>query len=160
MKLRMIAVSVLLASRPLPSLAADFADYPAEIYSGKITLPDFGGAQKDFAFFETRLGLAAKRTNPEFAGSWVIEQIGCGSSCTSTYAIDHRSGAIAVLPLGGEEQQNVILYHRPSSSLMKATWFEGFWMDGPCMIGEWVMRDGSFEEISVVQHEPREDCNH
>lgn len=156
----MITAIALLSCLPVAATAADFADYPAEIYSGGITLPDFGGAQSDFAFYKTRLGTAAKRRNAEFAGSWVVEQIGCGTSCTSTYVIDHRNGAIAVLPIGGEEQQGVILYHRPTSSLMKATWFEGSWFDGPCMIGEWVLEDGTFREISVVQHEPREDCKH
>lgn len=138
--------------------AADFRDFPAQIYSGPARLPDFKGAQRDHAMFRTRIGNAARRVAPEFAGSWVVEQIGCGTGCTFAVVVDHRTGKIVDLPVGGETHLYMRLYHRPTSRLMKVTWIANPYENEICMIGEWSFDDGQFQVISINPHYPLGDC--
>jgi hypothetical protein len=141
-----------------PATAQDFSDYPVEIWQGAPKRPNFNGAQKDYAFFRTRLGNAAER-DADFAGSWVVEQIGCGSGCTSTYTIDRKTGNITGLPIGGEEQMYVSVQHRVDSALIKATWIEnGYGPNGDCIEGRWVMDGLQVVEVGTRREVPVSFC--
>ncbi|PTV97490.1 hypothetical protein C8J27_101606 [Rhodobacter aestuarii] len=140
-----------------PALAESFSNFPAAPYQGTSKMPDFNGAQKDYTMFRTRLGNAAQR-EADFAGSWVVEQFGCGTGCSLAFVVDHKTGQILDLPVGGENNLYLRLYHRADSRLMKTTWIDGFWDSGKCMIGEWSLENGAFQPVAVTEHFPLEDC--
>jgi len=140
--------------------AASFNEYPVKRWSGKTVKPDFKGAQKDFSRHRTRITEDGVKKRPDFAGSWTVVQYGCGSSCSVTVLFDHKTGNILRVPIGGEDQQNVFLYHNVNSRLLKVTWFDGVWFDenSACMIGEFVLDGNKLVQISTKKHTPRDDC--
>jgi len=156
---KVIGLVMIALATALPAHSESFGAYPVPVYTGKVRYPDFKGAQKQYSLFRTRLGNAARREKSEFSGSWMVEQIGCGTSCTFGFVIDHKTGAIVPLPVGGEETPNLMLFHRADSRLLKATWFDKSWFDGDCKIGQWTFQNGQFHEVSITTHVPREDCD-
>lgn len=157
MKHALLAALALAALCAPPAAATSFKDFPAEPYGGKVHLPDFEGAEAAHAMFRTRLGEAAQE-EANFAGQWVVNEIGCGSGCVMAFAIDQGTGHIVDVPVSGERQLNARYYYRADSRLMKTTWIEGGFDSGICMIGEWELRNGAFLLVSAAPHAPLADC--
>ncbi len=90
-----------------------------DVYSGPGQLPDFRRRDRKYNSYRTRLSEAAKK-GPNFAGRYRILQIGCGAGCTNNYMIDVATGEVFAVPVGGEEQQQVVLKYDIGSSLLFA----------------------------------------
>ncbi|MBZ4021843.1 hypothetical protein CKO11_05130 [Rhodobacter sp. TJ_12] len=140
-----------------PAGADSFADHPVDIYTGQAVMPDFAGAQSAYSMFRTRLGEAAQG-GANYAGNYVLYEMGCGTGCVMAFVIDLTSGAIMDAPVSGERQLNARYYYRADSALLKTTWIEGPWDTGICMIGEWTLDARGFHLISTTRHVPLEDC--
>ena len=70
-----------------------FTDYPVtEIYKGPIALVKLSSHAKAKGY-RTRLKAAAAK-GPNFAGHYIVEEIGCGSSCQTVWVIDAITGKI------------------------------------------------------------------
>ena len=102
-----------------------FPDYPAEVYQGSVTLPDFSGTAKTFAQYRTRISEAVQ-TGANFSGTMAVVEFGCGSGgCREGYATNVQTGEVYRLPVGGGEDMYLSLIYKPDSSLLQAQWQEG-----------------------------------
>lgn len=155
--MRLIPAAVMSAVLPLFAQAAPFRDYPAEVASSPFVRPDFEGKAKEYRSYRTRYTEGSDKA-PDFAGRYVLVTFGCGTSCKVGGAVDRKTGAIIALPLGGEEYQNLYLYSRASSRLLKATWVKDRGMAPECFIGEFLLEGEEFHELSVKRHYPSSDC--
>jgi hypothetical protein len=73
-----------------------FAEFPAgERYPGKPASPKL--ISKQDKEFQTQLAIAA-RSKPNFAGSYILTNIGCGANCVLSSIIDARNGNVVWLP--------------------------------------------------------------
>jgi hypothetical protein len=90
-----------------------------DAYNGPAQLPDFRGRDRKYNGYRTRLTEAAKK-GPNFAGRYRILKIGCGTGCTNNFIIDVATGEVFTVPVGGEEQQQVILKYDIGSRLLFA----------------------------------------
>lgn len=106
----------------------DFGDYSVDhVYQGKLRLPDYGGRDKDFALFKTRITNEMKR-GVTFAGEYSVTQFGCGTGCTSVIVANNRTGQLYSFPRGGEFNQALTLEFKASSNLMLVRWYtDSFW---------------------------------
>jgi hypothetical protein len=66
----------------------------AKTYKGKNAKPII---DKDSRTFRTRVRYAA-RSKPNFAGEYILGQIGCGAACRVTFALNARTGRVSWLP--------------------------------------------------------------
>ena len=90
-----------------------------DVYSGPAQLPDFRGRDRKYNSYRTRLSEAAKK-GPNFAGRYRILRIGCGTGCTNNFIIDVATGEVFEVPVGGEDQQQVVLKYDIGSRLLFA----------------------------------------
>ena len=73
-----------------------FSSYPAgKPYNGKNARAIIG---KDDRTYRTRLRWAAKYGSRNFAGEYILGQIGCGAACRVTFALNAKTGHLAWLP--------------------------------------------------------------
>jgi hypothetical protein len=117
------------AAEPVAPTAAvvthrDFADFPAQPFTGTSQAPDFSGRESEYADFRTRLTKSFNE-GVNFGGAYSIVEIGCGTGCRFVYIINHKNGAISSFPLGGEENPYLGLNYVPNSTLVQATWEGG-----------------------------------
>lgn len=63
-----------------------------------------------------------------FAGKFSVVEIGCGTSCRFTFAVDVSNGKVVTFPYGGKEQYQLGLGYSTDSRLMRATWREVDWV--------------------------------
>lgn len=125
--------------------AANFTAHPAgPAYTGPARQPDFAGADKPYAAFRTRLSAAA-RERANFAGKYVVTQIGCGTGCNNAYVIDKSTGHILAFPLRGEANGELNLSHKPTSTLIVAQWRSP--QDDRCWTEEFVLKDNAFTKL-------------
>jgi len=96
----------------------------AENYRGKVVLPDFGGRDRGFSMFRTRIGNGMKG-GANFAGRLSIIEFGCGAGCLNVVAGDVSTGRIYDFPLGGEDYMSLTLKYRRDSRLVVAYWLDG-----------------------------------
>ncbi|MDR6513410.1 hypothetical protein J2792_004304 [Novosphingobium capsulatum] len=98
-----------------------FQDFPSEPFNGPLARPNFTGSQREFRAYRTMISDGAMR-GPVFAGSVAIAQFGCGTDCSTGYAIDLKNGRIVPLPVGGETNSDLDLEYHVESKLLKAAW--------------------------------------
>jgi hypothetical protein len=115
-----------LLSGPGAQAEVRFEDYPAtaRLQDGSpLVLPDFAGRDAWARRFRTRIreGLAE---GPNFAGHYSLIQIGCGTSCSFAYIVDHATGEILPFPYG-QERQAMSLSRNVDSRLVKVSWTQG-----------------------------------
>ena len=92
---------------------ARFADYKVDdSFEGEPASPQYFGEHKGARNFRTRIknGLAQ---GPNFAGSWSMVEIGCGTDCRFVIPVDGRTGRITNFPIGGEENYQMELTYIP-----------------------------------------------
>ena len=126
---------------------AEFKAHPATIYAGPITLPDFGGAAKNYVNYHTRITEAAK-AGPNFAGHYAMVEIGCGAGCRFVYAVDLQSGSILDFPLGGENAYSLWLTYRPDSAFVTAHWEDHTGPSTICEHDTFVLEGSSFTQLT------------
>ena len=134
---------------------ADFAAYAATPYRGRTTLPDFGGRDRKYAMFRTRLRDGI-RGGANFAGHLAIVQFGCGTGCSVVYAGDVRTGEIHEFPLGGEDAQALSLEYRSTSRLVVAQWEDV--EKGRCFTAQFLWTGTGFDRLSRTDLGEREIC--
>ncbi|WP_158916058.1 DUF805 domain-containing protein [Caulobacter sp. S45] len=102
----------------------NFSAYPALPFTGTARFPDFGGADREYAMFRTRI-VDSVRAGPNFAGSYAIAAFGCGSDCMTGFVTDLRTGRVAPLPISGEEYPGLRFDGKPDSRLLETWWQSG-----------------------------------
>lgn len=139
-------------SRNTPRIAktteTTFADHAVPPYTGPRRTPSFTGENRNYSRFQTEIRRGFK-SNPLFAGNFVLIGIGCGTGCMFALVGDVTTGRIFDFPLGGEEHYMMQYETRPTSRLVKVTW--NLMSDGgaQCVKEELVLKDGSFERRQV-----------
>jgi hypothetical protein len=118
-------------------------DYPAGVYRGPISLPDFRGRDRGHAMFRTRLRDGLKQ-GPNVAGYLVIIPIGCGTGCLFLPVVDVRTGRVFAFPTSGEDYPYIAVSHRLDSNLVKVQWES----DARCMKAFYLWSGTSFERHS------------
>ena len=100
---------------------AQARDYPASLYKGALHQPDFGGRDRSFASYRTRIRAGIK-AGPNFAGHLALIVFGCGTGCSSALVADVSTGKVSSFPLGGEENLYLYLAYDKASNLVTADW--------------------------------------
>lgn len=73
-----------------------FEKYPAvRVYNGKNAKAII---DKDSRTYRTRVRWAAANGRRDFAGEYILGQIGCGAECRLTFALNARTGRVSWLP--------------------------------------------------------------
>lgn len=94
-KLFLVTIVILIFAFSTFSQTPKFADYKVnKIYTGKNAKPIITG---DDRMFRTRIREASKN-KVNFAGRYIVETIGCGTSCNITYILDAMSGKVYGVP--------------------------------------------------------------
>lgn len=88
---KLLPLFILIFAFSVYSQVPKFRDYPVNTtYTGKNAKPIITGADR---MFRTRIREASKN-KVNFAGRYIVEQIGCGTSCNITYVIDAVTGKV------------------------------------------------------------------
>lgn len=125
-----------------------------ETYRGKITFPDFGGRDRAFAAYRTRI-TDAMRNGPNFSGKYVIEQIGCGTECSLVYIADVSNGRVYDFPYGGEEHRMLSLSFRVDRNTVEAKWLNGL---DKCMSDNLTWEGQKFSSQGAVEKGESTSC--
>lgn len=73
-----------------------FEKYPSvRVFNGKNSAAII---DKDSRSYRTRVRWASRNGKRNFAGEYILGQIGCGASCRLTFALNARTGRVAWLP--------------------------------------------------------------
>lgn len=146
LKLTKIAVSAvsLLSILGLTASAAEFEDYPAEIYTGK-TAPivlDTPEAKE----YRTLLTAAASG-RPNFAGHYILATWGCGNQCTYGAAIDAKTGLVIFLPgtICCSDDKESLSFRKDSAMLILGGLLDE---NGEDSYHRFVLADGRFTTVS------------
>lgn len=91
------------------------AGYDALAYG--TVLPDFAGEQAEFSNYRTRI-TDAMLSGPNFANSFTVITIGCGTNCLFGYVGDNETGQLYHLPFGGEENSHIQLEFDLNSNII------------------------------------------
>ncbi len=93
----------------------------SKLYRGKTSYPQFGGRDRAFKDYRTRLrdGLKA---GPNFSGEFSVIQFGCGAGCTFVYVANNRTGQVYKFPRGGDDNLYLQLKYEATSRLLVAQW--------------------------------------
>lgn len=91
------------------------------VYRGAVSYPDFAGRDKAYAYLRTRI-VEEMQTGPNFAGRYVVLQLGCGSGCSSVLVADVSTGRVYDFPYGGEIYQMMTLSYGVKSNFITAKW--------------------------------------
>lgn len=100
-----------------------FADYPVTPYVGAVASPQYRGNGEWARNYRTRVAEGMAQ-GPNFAGSYTIIEIGCGSSCRFAIMVDVSDGEIMSFPLGGEDNYQLHMTYSTDSRLLKAVWMD------------------------------------
>jgi len=138
-----------------PTLASDFADFPApKIYRGSPHRPDFRGRDREHVGFKTRICMGLKagpncarpKIGPNFAGKYSLIEFGCGTGgCVMGFVTDLTTGRVLPLPVEGENYMYLDLSYRLDSRLISARWVSG----GRCMQQKFTITDAQFDKSEV-----------
>jgi clan AA aspartic protease (TIGR02281 family) len=93
----------------------------AEVYRGSPVMPDFGGRDRQFKDYRTRIRNGITE-GANFAGRYKVIQIGCGTGCSFVLVADVSTGRVYSFPHGGEYDQGLELQYQISSNLIRAWW--------------------------------------
>jgi hypothetical protein len=133
---------------------AQAKDYPAAVYKGAKTLPDFTRRDKDFVSFRTRIRDGIKQ-GPNFAGHLSLIVFGCGTGCSVVFAADVRTGEVRGFPLGGEDTPYLHLAYRLGSRLVAAHWLK----EERCVRQKFVWEEDGFASSAVSDAGDQETCD-
>jgi hypothetical protein len=143
-----------LAASEKPTLASNFADFPApKIYRGLAHPPDFRGRDRKYSQYRTRIrrGLKAGTT---LAGKYAVIQFGCGTGgCNIYFAVDLTTGQVISLP-GGEEYAYLVLDYQKKSRLIEARWVK----DGRCLLQKFVIQGAQLDRSEIKDTGPADTC--
>ena len=108
-----------LAAASLGSVSARAqVDLRMPVYHGQVAKPVLRPADREY---RTRIRQAfAGGVN--FAGHYIVIEIGCGMGCTLVYLGDAKTGRIQDVPLGGEDFFGLLLSYRKVSGDVLARW--------------------------------------
>ncbi len=120
-------------------------------------MPSFGGREKEFAAFRTRIK-TGMRQGPNFAGRHSVVVIGCGTGCVFAVVGDNETGRLVLFPRGGEDNPGLQLTHRVDSSLMSAQWTDPNEGD-KCVREYFSLADGRFELLDRTIVGERDACS-
>ncbi len=93
---KLLIIFLLLNSSIILAKVPQFSDYPAPVFKGKNAAMQLNENTKNY---RTRFGYL-KNEKPNFAGHYVIDFFGCGTSCIIGIAFNVRNGATQFLPSG------------------------------------------------------------
>lgn len=133
---------VLTTASKSPEFNSGFDGYPSRPFKGS---PKPLRMTSDQRYYRTRL-VEAYASPPDYGGSLVIEQIGCGTGCRTVYALDKSSGKVIDFPLGGEANMYLWIRYREDSSLIWATWEDSYPSD--CKAQPWHLGASGFVPLS------------
>ncbi len=152
-----VFVQGLAKATEIPS-APKFEDFPAtKQFSGSPKMPDFGGRDKDYSTFRTRITEATKE-GPNFAGKYRVIEIGCGTGCKSVVLVDLSTGQVQNFPLGGEGNPNLQIFNKTESNLLVTTWNDGYGENSPCLGQFFVMKE-KLESLKKLNMLPKQCVN-
>lgn len=134
---------------------AEYAQYPAERYAGKVRLPDFEGRDREFRDFRTRIRNGMQQ-GPNFAGDMAFIVFGCGASCRLAYVADVRTGRVYNVPVSGENFGAAQYMGKTDSRLLAIRW-EDIHSDS-CYSARFVWRKQQFERLSKKRLGDRQAC--
>lgn len=103
------------------AISAPFDQFPATLYAGKPKLPDFNRRDKQYRPMRTRIS-AGVRAGVNYAGKYVIIDIGCGTGCHIPSMVDASTGRVLPFPLGGEDNMYLSMKYQVNSNLLVAQW--------------------------------------
>ena len=110
---------------PFAAHSQSFRDYPAiELAAGQPVQPSFESRDAWARNFRTRITDGVSQ-GANYAGSYTVIEIGCGSSCRFAYLVDVRNGQVFRFPYGGEEQHGLDLQFFLDSRMMRVRWQDG-----------------------------------
>ncbi|KAA8731181.1 hypothetical protein F4V57_13960 [Acinetobacter qingfengensis] len=89
-----VFVSILTASYALYAKTSTFQDYPAKAYLGKNQLLKLNQQSKKYRTLLKQMS----QQQPNFAGHYVLETVGCGGGCSFALAYNAKTGQSFVLP--------------------------------------------------------------
>lgn len=121
-----ILALLLIIMTPASSMAIaandDFSRFPADSrYTGKPKLPDFNGRDKTYRSMRSRI-TAGVHAGVNYAGKYVIIDVGCGTGCHAPFFVDASTGQVLNFPLGGEDNIYLSMKYRADSNLLIAQW--------------------------------------
>jgi len=113
-------------------------------YSGPNNYPDFGGRDRKFSNFRTRIA-DGMTDGPKFAGEYSVIQFGCGTGCSVAYLGNNRTGEVFDVPVGGENNMYLNLKFQLDSRLLVAQWADDD--PGKCFVDFFSFDDGTWTEL-------------
>lgn len=122
------------------------ADYPADRFlKGKPVLPTFQGGNAWAATFRTRIHDSVE-LGPNFAGRYIVVEMGCGTGCLTALLVDGENGNILDLPLGGEAHYQLSMTYSVNSRLLQAVWMDvSSENSNECIAQAYLISDGEFD---------------
>jgi hypothetical protein len=136
-----------------PSSTPSFNQFAVtDIYHGPIALPQFGGRDKKYSEFGTRIK-TAMQAGPNFSGAYTVIQIGCGTDCKLIYIASNKTGEVFTFPRGGDNYELEVTY-KASSRLIVAQWVQ--FEQGKCMLEffEWTSGKANLLKSEVIGSSP------
>ena len=138
------------------SARPDPADFPTRtMFSGKTSLPDFRGRDRDFNTFRTRIR-DGMREGPNFAGRYSVIQIGCGAGCSFVIVADNKTGRPANFPRGGEDNMYLDLSYGLNSRLLAAQWLD--YDQSRCILEYFDFDHGEWKAVAKIDLGPTDVC--
>ena len=89
-----ISLSILVFSFPIYAKTLTFHDYPAQTYTGKNHPLKLTSESRKYRTLFKQMS----QQQPNFAGHYVMETVGCGGGCSFALAYNAKSGQSFVLP--------------------------------------------------------------
>jgi hypothetical protein len=117
-----------------------------EGYRGPPAMPDFGGRDREFKDFRTRIRNGIKE-GINFAGRYKVIQFGCGTGCSFVVVADVSTGRVYRFPHGGEYDQMLQLEYRVSSNLIRAWWVPNLENTDRCLQEDFLLKNDNFVSL-------------
>lgn len=156
MKISAAIIGVIFTFVVLLAYADSFEQYVVPLYGGPSAKPDLQSLPGSREY-RTRIRDGIKQ-GVNFAGHYAIVTFGCGTSCSSSFLVDVKSGKIFDFPLGGEEYPMLSLDYRSDSKLIKASWWTIGDENPICVRQELVLKGTAFKFLRKVK--TAGDCDH
>ncbi len=151
LKPTLITTALLLASNMAFS-QMKFSDYPAKLYKGKYKPVKL---TKDTRSFRTRFK-NMQYASINFAGRYVLNYVGCGTTCSFGMLYDTRSGKTSFLPSGSlsacylqdDVKDTEIYFKKQSRLLIMAGVFNE---ESSCQTRYYLMKNGKLKLIKTTK---------
>ncbi len=147
---KLLIIFLLLNSSIIFAKVPQFSDYPAPVFKGKNVAMQLNENTKNY---RTRFGYL-KNEKPNFAGHYVIDFFGCGTSCIIGIAFNVRNGATQFLPSGAltacykeASFTDYEIYYRANSRLFITS--GGYDNEEGCSTKYFIEQNGQFKLIKT-----------